>query len=108
MDDSRRGSRAEDGPSPRSTTRSRPWPRPAPAASRRWAPTFSNTAAGRFARVLAERAPSLYRLLAAELDGQEKAMQALIGIIDLEEQLIGLGTIQPVGFRLVARRRRPD
>ena len=69
---------------------------------------LAKAVAWRFDLVRAERAPYLYRLLAAELDGQQNALQALIGIIDLEEQLISLGTIQPIGFRLVARRRRPD
>ena len=56
----------------------------------------------------AERAPYLYRFVATETAGREEAVRALIGLIDREEQLISQGMIQAVGFRLVARLRRPE
>lgn len=64
--------------------------------------------AWRFDLLRAERAPYLYRFVATETAGREEAVRALIGLIDREEQLISQGMIQAVGFRLVARLRRPE
>lgn len=59
----------------------------------------------RFDLLRSERAPYLYRFLCAELLDESPGPRVGFAMLDLENAAIVRGTIKPIGYRLVGRRR---